>query len=459
MADEELNLNAEQLISRVALAAKLGSQYDGDRDLYESYGYKNNLQYEDFLRKYRRQDIARAVIDKPVTATWKGQPEIVSEDNEQLAEQANELLNDIDFWHYASRADTLASIGHYSCILLGLPGDFDEEATEGPIEYVTAYSEQNCELKRIKTANDPDFGEPASYELDPGGDNLVGLEGAAVEKKVHASRVIHVANDLLENDLKGMPALLPIYNRLDDLEKIVGSSAEAFWSEIKPTLQADIDKDANITSEQIDELDEKFQELLHGLRRAIQTKGVDLNKISADLNSPSDPFDIIISLISGSEGIPKRLLLGSERGDLASSQDEATFYEMIEERRENFAEAKIVRPVVKRLQSLGILTEGSFDVEWPNLFSLNELEEAEVAQKKSKAMVQVSPAGDPSMTFTEEERREAAGFPGEIPTENADFMREEDEQHQEEVEQWENLQEAEGKRWPEKLAEWLTKEI
>ena len=53
---------------------------------------------------------------------------------------------------------------------------------------------------------------------------------------VHASRVIHVAEDILDDEVYGIPRLEPLYNYLDDLLKVVGGSAEMFWLDAKRRL-------------------------------------------------------------------------------------------------------------------------------------------------------------------------------------------------------------------------------
>ena len=62
-----------QLVGRMALSARLGYQYGGDRNVYEALGYPTNeIEYADYVAKYARQDIAKAIINRPVQYTWKG---------------------------------------------------------------------------------------------------------------------------------------------------------------------------------------------------------------------------------------------------------------------------------------------------------------------------------------------------------------------------------------------------
>ena len=61
------------LVGRMTLAARMGRQYGGDRNIYEALGYpQEEIQYSDYAAKYARQDIAKAVINRPVQYTWKG---------------------------------------------------------------------------------------------------------------------------------------------------------------------------------------------------------------------------------------------------------------------------------------------------------------------------------------------------------------------------------------------------
>ena len=75
---------------------------------------------------------------------------------------------------------------------------------------------------------------PLIYNLNAGGYGGTNSTTASQIMKretiqVHYTRVIHVAEGLLENDVLGTPRLEPIVNRLIDLEKIVGGGSEIFF--------------------------------------------------------------------------------------------------------------------------------------------------------------------------------------------------------------------------------------
>ena len=69
-----------ELMGRRMLATTMGLQYNGARDIYQALGYPLTLSFDDYLNRYIRQDIAKAIIDRPVKATWQGALELVEPD-------------------------------------------------------------------------------------------------------------------------------------------------------------------------------------------------------------------------------------------------------------------------------------------------------------------------------------------------------------------------------------------
>ena len=58
----------------------------------------------------------------------------------------------------------------------------------------------------------------------------------------------------------------PVWNYLDDLDKIMGGSSEAVWRTVDRGIQFDIDKDADLTSEDEDDFEDEIDEYIHGLQ-------------------------------------------------------------------------------------------------------------------------------------------------------------------------------------------------
>jgi len=87
-------------------------------------------------------------------------------------------------------------------------------------------------------------------------------------------------------------------------------------------------------------------------------------------------------------GVPLRILVGSERGELSSTQDQGTWNGRLQGRQEDYITPRIVVPFVNRLIELGVLPvplEG-FKVEWPDLFSISDAEKADIAKVQTETL-------------------------------------------------------------------------
>ena len=392
------------LFDRLQLSASLGQQFGGDRDMYEILGYPLMMGFADYLGKYTRQDVAGKVVDLPAIDTWR-KPAII-EDGKSSTEQDDPIspfvrdlkaiINKRRLWHYLQRADRLSGIGRYGVLLIGVRGDIpmNQEIPAGALKgagdviYLSVFSESSAAIKSLD--QDPKserFGLPLAYDVK--------FTSGSPAQEVHWSRCIHLAEDLMEDEVYGRPRLERVYNLLEDLLKIVGGGAEATWKVMDQGMQANIQEGYTGESQTLDDLEEEIDEYLHGLRRFIRTQGVDIKQLGSQVVDPSGLFNIIISLVSAASGIPQRILIGSERGELASSQDAANWAGIIRARQTQFAEPMVLRPLIDRLITFGALAkpEGGYTVDWPSLFEMSDTQRSEVALNYSQAIAGIAPPG------------------------------------------------------------------
>jgi len=380
--DTTLNrLLLSSLISRHSIAND--TTYGGLRDVWTALGYPSDgtLGFNDFWLRYKRQDIAAAVIEKPVEGSWRQLPVISGSD--RLQNQWMELENELGIYRTLVRADTMSRIGQYSALLIGFAdGNLEEEVTasEGLL-YVQPYLQKHAEIKSyVSDPSDPRFGLPEIYQLtlDEGEKNTTA--------QVHHSRVIHIADNLVESNVFGEPALERIFNRLLNLELIVGGSAEMFWRGAFPGLAFSVQDGANLTDAGKTELEEEIQKYLHDFQRYLKLQGLDVNQLSVQIADPSNHADLQLKAISIATGIPKRILEGSERGELASSQDSESWDSKCDYRRRNHCEANILRPFIDRLMTVGVLDSEEYKVEWPDLESVSDEQKAIVGKARTEAI-------------------------------------------------------------------------
>ena len=383
---------ASEVVSRALLGAMMGLQYGGSRDLYQALGYPTELKYEDFASRYYRQDMAKAVIDKPIEATWRGQFRITESTEEEvtpLEEAWDDLAYELGIKSKFRRLDKLAGLGEYAVLFLG----FDDTTGEltAPVTranrllYVKPFGENHAEVNEWDNdVKSPRYGQPVIYNL-----TITNYDGTASGTlKVHYSRILHVAGDILESECEGSPTLKVLFNRLIDLDKVVGSSAEMFWRGGRPGYHGNVQADRVLSDTAETDLKSKLDEYDHNLRRFLLTEGIDIKALETQVADPSKTFDVIVQSISAVTGIPKRILIGSERGELASSEDRNSWLDTITTRREEYAEAQIVRPFVDRLIKLGVLPEPKekYKVEWEDLYASTEKEKADIGRSRSESI-------------------------------------------------------------------------
>jgi len=397
------------LMSRFDLAQKFGLQYGGSRDVFTALGYPKALRFEDYAIRYRRQDIAAAIIDRPVESTWRDGFEVIEseEAEDTLFElQWAEMYNRFGLNSIFQRLDRLSCVGEFGILLLGIDDvksneDFSKPAnigrskfngsSNGSLLYLKPLSQGSVSIQSVDlNPNSQRFGYPELYSvmLDGSSSSLTSFAGST-SLLVHHSRVLHVVmGTVLESELFCAPILEKTFNRLIDLEKLVGGSAEMFWKGARPGYVGKVDPEFQLTEKVREELREQLDEFEHNLRRFLINEGIDIESLASQISDPSSHVDVQIQMISAATGIPKRILTGSERGELASTQDLTSWNSVIVSRRK-LVEQRIIRPFVDRMIELSILPEpetGDYTISWPDLWAQSEEEQARVGQIRTQAL-------------------------------------------------------------------------
>lgn len=383
---------ANSILDRILGLRRDGVSFGGKRDTYEAFGYPRTIDYATYRDCYDRGDIAKAVIDAPVKASWRKEPAIFEsgDDKETKFEaELGKLLTSIRLFSVLQRLDRLACIGEYAVLLLGFN---DEQALDTPVGRSTAliyahpYSQGYAVIKEYdENDKSPRCGLPVKYELSY-------TQGSkATTKPVHWSRVIHVANDSLDSTVFGVPVLKGIWNRIEDLHRVSGAGAEGFWRNAFAGLilgtKENVSYDPN--SAQGLAIKEVGEDFVHLFQRLLVLDGMEAHQLQTQIADPGPTMGAILDLIAGTCRIPKRILMGSEVGQLASSQDISNWLSVIDERREQHCEPNILRPTIDRLIEKKVLPapKNGYSVEWPQLTAQSEKEQAEVAKLRTDSFV------------------------------------------------------------------------
>lgn len=257
--------------------------------------------------------------------------------------------------------------------------------------FLRAFDESLVQIVRYEAdVTNPRFGMPVMYKItfnDPKQQHSgVGLPLATM--MVHWSRVIHVADRLGSSEIFGVPRMGPSLHRLLDLAKLYGGSAEMYWKgafpgisfETHPQLGGQVELDAEGIRDQL-------YQYQNDLQRFLLTTGMSAKTLSPQVVDPTQQVETQIQAVCIEVGIPQRIFMGSERGELASSEDQKAWKGRVHFRQTMYLTPRVIVPLVDRLIMVGVLPEPkSFRVRWPSMSSLTDTEKATIAQQLTTAL-------------------------------------------------------------------------
>lgn len=419
---------ASVLVDRLNFMRAAGMSFNGKRDLYAVLGYPRDLGSKDYQERYFRGGIAGRVVDALPKATWRGEMELVEDENPDTQTTFEKAWFDLErrlsIRATLQKADILSQLSTYAVILIGSSaagGDLSSELPKGKPDqllYLTPFiggggpsaragqryldTGADATIHELETdITNPRFGQPKTYQI-----RRLDIATPEMQVPIHWSRVIHIAEGCLLDDLYGTPSLERVWNLLDDLDKVTGGGAEAFWLRANQGMHLDVSKDMTLPEPEKLALAAQAEEYEHQQRRWLRTRGVTVTSLGSDVANFSNPADAVLTQIAGAKSIPKRILTGSEMGELASSQDRDNWKDQINGRQTGYVGPNIVRRLLKRLIDYGYMPApakgpDAYEVRWPQIQVMTEAEKSAGAQQWAATnQTQGAPV------FTEEEIRD-----------------------------------------------------
>lgn len=296
------------------------------------------------------------------------------------------------------------------CFVVNEEGKVSQTEGERKLIFLRAFGELSApvtswELNRTS----PRFNQPVYYQItfNSPWDSGQNLGQPMTTQNVHWTRVVHIPGRDIQGgtELTSTSELEPIVNSCLNLDKIIGASGEGYWKscftalsiETHPTLGTSVKVDkANIRS-QLENFD-------NSLTRTLFLMGVQAKTIAPSVTDPTPHIASNVEAICIQKGIPKRKFMGSERGELASSQDEGDWNDQIRIYHRTYATPRVVVPLYDRFIMVGVLPEPeSYGVEWEDLSSLTAMEKAQVAVQMTTALGQAVATGVVPTFFSEED--------------------------------------------------------
>ena len=258
--------------------------------------------------------------------------------------------------------------------------------------FIRAFAETLCQVVQYEASiQNPRFGQPIMYLIqfnDPRQPHTgVGLPMASV--RVHWTRVLHIADNLESSEVFGVPRMRPVLNPILDQQKVRGGGSEGYWRscinilslETHPQLGGDVLLDRV-------GLRNMLENVYGGMQRDLLLSGLTAKTVAPTVVDPTPHIDKAIECICIVLECPVRVFKGAERGELASSQDDADWNGRVHGRRITYLTPKVIRPFIDRLIKIGVLPEPpeGYQVKWPEPENMNQKDKAQVTLVLTQAL-------------------------------------------------------------------------
>lgn len=393
---------------------------DGERDINGECGYPTALTPYHYQAMYDREGAAARVVECEPEETWAMDPELWEDDDPDTDTDFElkwkQLVINYNIWNELLRVDILSGIGEFGVLFLGIndgkpldqPVDgLDDlgnptDQNEYQLLFVRPFEEISCTVRQREVdRRNPRYGKPTLYMIHFRDVPAFGIQsGNSISKMVHWTRVIHVADNLRQSLIFGIPRMRNVYNRLVDLRKIYSSSGEAFWKGAFPGMAFEVAPEVADQGVELDKdsIRKEMENYMNGLQRYLALTGVTAKTLPPMLVDPTPSVTIHLQNIAITKGIPYRILFGSEEAKLAATQDSRAWNKRVKKRQDKYVGPCIIRPLVNRLIAFGILPQPKkLEIKWPDLNAPTDQDKATVALTTAQAIQAYISGGGPSL--------------------------------------------------------------
>ena len=455
LTDNDLRklLYNESILRQRVLRESLGST----RDIYRNckLPQTQSITIDDYKEMYDRNPIGARVVEVMPRECWKVQPEIFED---PIAETHTEFENAIEslgkslsfeedstfipeddsinpIWKILERADIESGIGNFGAIFFGFDDIQADENDPKPIEglstttqkvfnaglekpvegesnkllFVRVLNEKMVKVsKYVQDMSDPRNGKPEFYEVNmfdaDNEPNRGTVRQSQVWINVHWTRILHVAELNTSSEEFHIPRQRVVWNALVGLDKIVCSDGEGMWNGNFPglSLESHPQLGPNVKWD-IKDIRKQLADYSAGQQKWLTLSGAHVNQLTPNVGDPMSHFDMHIAVICIILAIPKRIFIGSERGELSSSQDADMWELTLCGRRKSYLTPYIIVPFIERLIKVGALPKPKeWHCVWPISENLSELDKSQMSLNLTQALIAYINGGGENMIRPED---------------------------------------------------------
>lgn len=421
----QVNTSEIEIIrARQRLAEIFGGSLDAKRPTaWVSYGYRDELTFDDYLNGYTRHPAAHGAIHRLLDGCWQKKPRIKQSEAEDVTDWETKLkgiFKALKAWSKLRDFDRRNMIGRYAGLIYRLS---DGQALDQPVtaaanlvEIVPVYEGQLKVTEWDSDVNSNTYGKPRMYQYRK--KVLKGDTQAQPDEwaNVHPDRVQIMAEGSVGDMFDGVPMLRAGFNALVDLEKVGGGSAESYLKNSSRAVTFTYDPQATPatigengqTVSVKDAHEAQVRALNSNIDAAIVTQGATVGTLQTTIADPTGSFNVAANLFAASVRLPFTVVFGQQTGRLASDEDRRDAAERYKARQDNEL-TPMLTEFVNAVIRFGMIEDADFVIEWPDVFAPSDDQKLSLAKKMADVNEQLAKIGmEPA--FSAEEIRQAGGY-------------------------------------------------
>lgn len=387
-------------------------------DYYKDFGYPEHLTFSDFYRMYTRNGLAHAAVKLTTLKTWESNP-VLASGNAAADTGLMDALARLGAWDKIADADDMALVGGYAGVILRFA---DSKRWNEPVENVGGLDalveiipawrgQLTVSEWHIDETDADNYGRPKMWLFNESavqvGDNNPGRAFS-----VHPDRVAVWSEN---GTVQAHSLLMAGFNDLSTCEKVSGAGGEGFWKSARGALKITVDKDMEIPRSQDEReaytkgLNDKIEAFAAGFDKNLFLNGMNAEAMPVALPQPEEFHLVPLSQFAASVMIPMKILVGSQTGERASTEDAQQWNKTINARRVRWCKPAIMK-LVGKLVKAGALLDLPWEIEWDDLTEANPSEKLERADKMSSINERSYRSGGGEVFGAEEIRAEAGYY-------------------------------------------------
>lgn len=436
-------LNQASILSsnfRMAMMRGMGAD-DKRKCAWQEYGWKDELDFNDFYNLWDRQGVAYGVVNLLNDKCFETMPWVIEGDefDEKRPETPWEksfrlFAKKTKLWRAFKTADQYRMVGRYSGLILRLAdgGAWADPVKPGskPVikEIIPAWEGQLIPADIVSDINNPLYGEPQSWDFKEGEVRSAGADQTIAPRnlKIHPDRII-----ILGDWRSGRSFLKAGYNAFVNLEKIEGGSGESYLKNAGRQMHVNYDKEVDLAQiarnyglKDVADLravfDQEARDLNTGIDRLMVTQGATAQALVSTVPDPEPHYSISIQTVAASTGMPAKVIVGMQTGERASVEDLKQFNKRGQGRREHLL-TDDGDQIVEHLIRIGAVPPApgmELTFMWDDLTEAGQAEKLANADLMSTINQKNAGNGDVPV-FASTEIREAAGFENDAESDKA----------------------------------------